>query len=167
MNFSHEFPTSLIAPFSVAGELKHATARSSFTGPLGGELLISRYFTRIHIDTIGNRYTFRDKFDLVSTVTAPCGEESILNINSELEVSNAANIAGSGYIANDAVRLVYFTCIILLKFPFAHRMIYISIRYALWYFFTRPDLNHHRHSLSNGLNVKQERDRLNSDDLAV
>lgn len=52
---------------------------------------------------VGNDYTYRDSFDLVSTNLAPCGTSTILNMNSDVRVNNAANRQGSGYLATDSV----------------------------------------------------------------
>jgi len=67
-------------------QLAQATARSSLTGPVNGK-----------------EYTYRDSFDLVSTVLAPCGAQSVLNVQSDIRVSNSANTKGSGYIATDSI----------------------------------------------------------------
>ncbi|PPQ87793.1 hypothetical protein CVT25_008837 [Psilocybe cyanescens] len=64
----------------------YSTARSDLTGPVDGA-----------------DYTYRDAFDLVSTVTSPCGVSSVLNIQSDLRVSNSKNTKGSGYIATDSI----------------------------------------------------------------
>jgi len=64
-----------------------ATARSDIQGPIDGD-----------------DYTWRDAFDLVSTVNSPCGVDSILNIRSDIRVSNSGNKNGSGYLATDSVR---------------------------------------------------------------
>ncbi|KAF9531276.1 hypothetical protein CPB83DRAFT_892110 [Crepidotus variabilis] len=68
------------------GQTLQASARSNITGPIDGE-----------------DYTWRDNFDLVSTVNSPCGVPSVLNINSDLRVSNSQNPSGVGYIATDSV----------------------------------------------------------------
>jgi len=68
------------------GQLVQATAHSVLTGPIDGA-----------------DYTYRDTFDLTATVQAPCGADTVLNINSALQVSNTANRSGSGYIATDSV----------------------------------------------------------------
>jgi len=94
---------------------------------------ISRYSTLIHSAILGRYYTFRDAFDLVSTVTAPCGETTILNVNSELRVNNAANPGGSGYIATDSVRLIVSICVSLLNLSFSHRSMARSSRYVIWW----------------------------------
>jgi hypothetical protein len=95
-------PRAYLAPISLA------TSRSDLTGPIAGD-----------------DYTYRDKFDLSSTVLSPCGavsilvavpfrirldqlysllsQDTVLNIQSSLQVSNKANPAGSGYIATDSV----------------------------------------------------------------
>jgi hypothetical protein len=63
-----------------------ATARSALKGPVDGK-----------------DYTYRDTFDLATTVLAPCGANTVLNINDSLQVSNSGNTKGSGYIATDSV----------------------------------------------------------------
>ncbi|TEB35279.1 hypothetical protein FA13DRAFT_1624387, partial [Coprinellus micaceus] len=68
------------------GEIIQATARSNLNGPVSG-----------------NYYTYRDQFDLVSTVTSPCGKSTVLNINSDVRVSNSANTKGAGYLATDSI----------------------------------------------------------------
>ncbi|KAH6917735.1 secreted protein [Coprinopsis sp. MPI-PUGE-AT-0042] len=68
------------------GQITQATARSNLVGPVDGK-----------------DYTYRDNFDLVSTVLSPCGISTVLNVQSELRVSNSANTKGSGYIANDSI----------------------------------------------------------------
>ena len=82
-----------------------ATARSDLVGPVGGMPIYSPC-PRIALTSIppsGADYTYRDTFDLVSTVTAPCGTSTVLNIVSDLRASNSKNTAGSGYIATDSV----------------------------------------------------------------
>ncbi|KIM26087.1 hypothetical protein M408DRAFT_200090 [Serendipita vermifera MAFF 305830] len=68
------------------GQLQQANARSTLSGPVSGA-----------------DYVYRDQFDLASTVIAPCGANTVLNIVSALQVSNSANKSGSGYIATDSV----------------------------------------------------------------
>ncbi|KIM39940.1 hypothetical protein M413DRAFT_446852 [Hebeloma cylindrosporum] len=68
------------------GQVQQATARSDLVGPVNGR-----------------DYTYRDTFDLVSTVIAPCGVSTVLNIVSDLRASNSKNTAGSGYIATDSI----------------------------------------------------------------
>ncbi|TFK28359.1 hypothetical protein FA15DRAFT_701037 [Coprinopsis marcescibilis] len=67
-------------------ELAQATARSVLNGPVDGK-----------------DYTYRDEFDLVATVTSPCGVATVLNVQSELRVSNTGNTKGAGYIATDSI----------------------------------------------------------------
>jgi hypothetical protein len=67
------------------GRVQQATARSTRTGPIAGDY-----------------YTYRDTFDLVSTVLSPCGADAVLNIASDIRTSNAANKDGSGYISTDS-----------------------------------------------------------------
>jgi len=61
----------------------------------------------IHLEIIGKDYTYRDAFNLASTVIAPCGATTILNVNSDLRVNNAANRGGRGIITTDSVRSIY------------------------------------------------------------
>ncbi|KAJ2922369.1 hypothetical protein H1R20_g14721, partial [Candolleomyces eurysporus] len=68
------------------GQLLQATSRSELVGPVDGK-----------------DYTYRDSFDLVSTVTSPCGVDTVLNINSDVRVNNAGNSRGSGYLATDSI----------------------------------------------------------------
>ncbi|TFK72640.1 secreted protein [Pluteus cervinus] len=68
------------------GVLTQATAHSTLTGPVDGD-----------------DYTYRDAFDLYSTNLAPCGKDTVLNIQSDVRVSNSKNTQGSGYIATDSV----------------------------------------------------------------
>lgn len=51
----------------------------------------------------GQNYTYRDAFDLVSTVYSPCGVASNLYIQNDIRVSNSRNPSGNGYISADAV----------------------------------------------------------------
>ncbi|KAF9524322.1 hypothetical protein CPB83DRAFT_871283 [Crepidotus variabilis] len=67
-------------------QLAQASAHSALTGPVDGAY-----------------YTYRDEFDLVSTVLAPCGVSTVLNIQSDVRASNTANKVGSGYIATDSI----------------------------------------------------------------
>jgi hypothetical protein len=66
----------------------------------------SRYLFHQHFASLGAYYTYRDTFDLATTVLCPCGANSVLNIASDIRTSNAANKAGSGYISTDSVRLL-------------------------------------------------------------
>ncbi|RXW18988.1 hypothetical protein EST38_g6865 [Candolleomyces aberdarensis] len=68
------------------GNLQQATARSNLVGPVSGA-----------------DYTYRDSFDLVSTVLSPCGQDTVLVVTSDLRVNNAQNRQGSGYIATDSI----------------------------------------------------------------
>ncbi|EAU93304.1 hypothetical protein CC1G_13195 [Coprinopsis cinerea okayama7 len=68
------------------GQILQATARKDLVGPVDGA-----------------DYTYRDMFDLVSTVQSPCGISTVLNVQSDLRVSNSQNTRGSGYIATDSI----------------------------------------------------------------
>jgi len=67
-------------------QIAQATARSVLKGPISGD-----------------DYTYRDTFDLTTTVLSPCGADTVLNIQSSLQVSNSANKVGSGFIATDSI----------------------------------------------------------------
>ncbi|PPQ96889.1 hypothetical protein CVT26_005869 [Gymnopilus dilepis] len=71
---------------SLTTNLSLASARSSLVGPVAGD-----------------DYVYVDTFDLTSDVQSPCGATAVLNVNSQLSVSNANNSKGSGYIATDSV----------------------------------------------------------------
>ncbi|KAH9481339.1 putative secreted protein [Psilocybe cubensis] len=68
------------------GQIQQATARSDLVGPVDGA-----------------DYTYRDSFDLVSTVLSPCGASTVLNVVSDVRASNTRNTKGSGYIATDSI----------------------------------------------------------------
>lgn len=70
----------------VQSQLVQSTARSSLAGPVAGK-----------------SYTYRDQFDLVSANLSPCGANTVLNINSDVRVSNSGNTKGSGYFATDSI----------------------------------------------------------------
>jgi len=93
---------------------------------------ISSHSTLIHMVAIGRDYTYRDAFNLVSTVQSPCGATTVLNVQSDVRVNNAANPGGSGYISTDSVRSIYSICISLLKFLLARRSIARSSRFVIW-----------------------------------
>ena len=48
-------------------------------------------------------YNFRDTFPLASTSYSPCGQPTVLNIDSAVAVSNDKNKTGSGYITTDSI----------------------------------------------------------------
>ncbi|KAF6756577.1 hypothetical protein DFP72DRAFT_893128 [Ephemerocybe angulata] len=68
------------------GELVQDTAQSEVVGPLEG-----------------TEYTWRDTFDLGlgPTIQAPCGSSTVLNVNSDIRISNSANPEGQGYLATN------------------------------------------------------------------
>ncbi|KAH8832207.1 secreted protein [Flagelloscypha sp. PMI_526] len=51
----------------------------------------------------GANFVYRDEFNLSPTVYAPCGQDSILNLNSEVRVDNTGNTNGFGYFVDDSV----------------------------------------------------------------
>ena len=69
---------------------------------------------------LGAYYTYRDTFDLATTVLSPCGANSALNIASDIRTSNAGNKAGSGYISTDSVRLVPLLLLLLMRETYHH-----------------------------------------------
>ncbi|RXW15628.1 hypothetical protein EST38_g10226 [Candolleomyces aberdarensis] len=72
------------------GQIEQATAQTNLVGPVAGA-----------------SYSYSDSFDLVSTVTAPCGSSTLLNINADVRVNNANNTKGYGYLANDFVKTTF------------------------------------------------------------
>lgn len=68
------------------GDLVQAQARSQLVGPLEGR-----------------EYTFRDMFDPITPVLAPCGQNTVLRAETEVRVSNLANPQGHGYLATNSV----------------------------------------------------------------
>ncbi|KAJ7597537.1 hypothetical protein C8J56DRAFT_1159420 [Mycena floridula] len=68
------------------GNLIQSQANSTLVGPLDGA-----------------NYVFRDEFNLSPTIDAPCGEDTVLNINSEVFVDNSANPSGFGIISQDSI----------------------------------------------------------------
>ncbi|KAJ2916827.1 hypothetical protein MD484_g3535, partial [Candolleomyces efflorescens] len=71
-------------------ELVQAMTRSTLIGPVAGA-----------------SYTYKDTFDLVSTVVAPCGSSTLLNIISDVRVNNGNNTKGYGYLATDFVNTTF------------------------------------------------------------
>ncbi|KAL0066015.1 hypothetical protein AAF712_007005 [Marasmius tenuissimus] len=74
------------AAYYFQGQLVQAGAGSELAGPLDGK-----------------NYVYRDEFNLSPTIYSPCGEDTILNINSEVRVDNSANKDGYGYIVDDSI----------------------------------------------------------------
>ncbi|RXW20948.1 hypothetical protein EST38_g4906 [Candolleomyces aberdarensis] len=78
------------------GQLVQATASSTIIGPASS-----------------GDYNPGPPFDLASTVTSPCGVSTVLNINSDVRVSNSANKTASGYISMTSIlplNLQWRTC---------------------------------------------------------
>jgi hypothetical protein len=67
------------------GSLLQATTRDYLTGPIEGRA-----------------YTYRDSFDF-ETPYSPCGQQAILNLNTQLRVNNSGNKSGRGLITADAI----------------------------------------------------------------
>jgi len=68
------------------GQLAQSEARGNLTGPVDGA-----------------EYTYRDTFDIATTTYSPCGQDTVLNINSAVQVSNSQNSKGSGFITEDSI----------------------------------------------------------------
>lgn len=68
------------------GQVQQSDAHGTLTGPVDG-----------------NEYTYRDTFDIATTTTSPCGQDTVLNINSAVQVSNSGNRQGSGFITEDSI----------------------------------------------------------------
>ena len=123
--------------------------------------LISRYTSPIYLHTIGDIYSQRDAFDLVSTVTAPCGAATFLNINSDIRVSNVANTGGVGYILNDDVCSIYSIWVSLLKFLFITEQRLVEAGLSLDIFYKAQLLTLRRDSTSSGADAEHKRTHLN------
>ncbi|KAG8802062.1 hypothetical protein FRC18_007638, partial [Serendipita sp. 400] len=67
------------AIYHFQGQLQQATARSTITGPISGK-----------------EYLYRDQFDLFAATLSPCGADTILSINSAVQVNNSASKKGAG-----------------------------------------------------------------------
>ncbi len=67
------------------GNLKQATARSSFFGPTS------------------QNYVYRDKFAFETVVWSPCGGNANMNINSVVQVNNNRNRNAQGMITTDSI----------------------------------------------------------------
>ncbi|KAK1231221.1 hypothetical protein PQX77_005666 [Marasmius sp. AFHP31] len=68
------------------GQLVQAESGSTLNGPVAGK-----------------NYVYRDEFNLTPTIYSPCGEDTILNINSQVRVDNSANKNGYGFITDDSI----------------------------------------------------------------
>lgn len=68
-----------------------ATARSTLTGPIEGK-----------------EYTYRDMFDLPTTVTSACGYNTTLNIQSSFRLNNNGNRGGGFIGVRDSVSVPDF-----------------------------------------------------------
>jgi hypothetical protein len=51
----------------------------------------------------GQNYVLRDEFNISPTINSPCGEDTVLNVNSAVRVDNAANPKGFGFITGDSI----------------------------------------------------------------
>ncbi|KAH8832208.1 hypothetical protein DL96DRAFT_1810905, partial [Flagelloscypha sp. PMI_526] len=63
----------------------------------------------------GVNIAYRDEFNSSPMVYAPCGQDSILNLNSQVRVDNSGNKSGWGYFAVDAAAIhtynfAWFAC---------------------------------------------------------
>jgi len=74
------------ASYYFQGQLAQADATSTINGPIAGA-----------------DYVYRDSFSLTPTIASPCGEDTVLNINSAVRVDNSGNTAGSGFITDDSI----------------------------------------------------------------
>jgi hypothetical protein len=74
------------ASYYFQGQLAQAAASSVLSGPVSGA-----------------NYIFRDEFNLTPTIYSPCGEDTVLNINSAVRVDISGNKQGFGYITDDSI----------------------------------------------------------------
>ncbi|KAJ7581345.1 hypothetical protein C8J56DRAFT_1057339 [Mycena floridula] len=68
------------------GQIVQAEATSTLLGPVDGA-----------------NYVYRDEFDLTPTIYSPCGEDTVLNINTQVRVDNSGNTKGFGYVTDDSI----------------------------------------------------------------
>ncbi|KAH8832206.1 hypothetical protein DL96DRAFT_645620 [Flagelloscypha sp. PMI_526] len=68
-----------------------------------GQVVQGESGTTINGPVDGANYVYRDEFNLTPTVYAPCGQDSILNLNSQVRVDNTGNKNGFGYFVDDSV----------------------------------------------------------------
>ncbi|KAH8832210.1 hypothetical protein DL96DRAFT_645751 [Flagelloscypha sp. PMI_526] len=68
-----------------------------------GQVVQGESGTTINGPVAGANYVYRDEFNLTPTVYSPCGEDSILNLNSQVIVDNSGNSTGFGYFNDDSV----------------------------------------------------------------
>ncbi|TFK71511.1 hypothetical protein BDN72DRAFT_895618 [Pluteus cervinus] len=83
------------------GDEEDARASSSHTGPVDGAY-----------------YTYRDTYDIATTVLSPCGQDTVLNIGGDIRVNNSGNKQGSGYIATDSVDTSFIQASSMTSFSF-------------------------------------------------
>ncbi|KAJ7579062.1 hypothetical protein C8J56DRAFT_1059304 [Mycena floridula] len=76
------------AVYYFQGQVVQSEATSTLKGPVEGE---------------GADYIYRDEFNLTPTIYSPCGEDTVLNINTEVRIDNSANPKGSGFITDDSI----------------------------------------------------------------
>lgn len=74
------------ATYYFQGQIVQSEATSTLVGPVNGA-----------------NYVYRDEFNLSPTVYAPCGQDSVLNINTMVRVDNSQNTAGFGYMTDDSI----------------------------------------------------------------
>ncbi|ESK94238.1 secreted protein [Moniliophthora roreri MCA 2997] len=74
------------AVYYFQGQLVQSEATSTLVGPIAGK-----------------NYVYRDEFNLTPTIYSPCGEDTVLNINSQVRVDNTANRKGYGFITDDSI----------------------------------------------------------------
>jgi hypothetical protein len=68
------------------GQIQQTSAHGDLKGPVSGA-----------------EYTYRDTFNLTSVSYSPCGQPTVLNINSAVAVSNSQNRNGTGFITTDSI----------------------------------------------------------------
>ncbi|KAK1218370.1 hypothetical protein PQX77_018932 [Marasmius sp. AFHP31] len=74
------------ATYYFQGQLVQSEATSTLVGPVDGK-----------------NYVFRDEFNLTPTIYSPCGEDTVLNINSQVRVDNTQNKKGYGFVTDDSI----------------------------------------------------------------
>ncbi|TEB33600.1 hypothetical protein FA13DRAFT_1730650 [Coprinellus micaceus] len=69
------------------GQLTQGAAQNTFVGPVEGKTYISK-----------------EAYDGSGTARSPCGQDTVLNINTDVRASNSNNKNGFGYISKDFIQ---------------------------------------------------------------
>ncbi|KAG8855247.1 hypothetical protein FRC20_000806 [Serendipita sp. 405] len=84
-------------------QIKQAVATSTRTGPVAGADYVLVHILLPQRSLTYSTLSYRDEFDIWSSVRCPCGTSTALIINSSIRIDNSQNRQGSGVITNDSV----------------------------------------------------------------